>query len=906
MDNDLAGEVKGDVKALKQMITSSFKEERANELVELLDNALEVKDKALPTRKTIALENDVNLHVFFFPRGLQNSGKEPGIEVLGRMSAVLENKATAQFAIEEVVTVGQEDGHTRMSRFNAMTDSDLQEIIAPLQEYMGANVYGQPAGYLNEINEDEGYAVRYFKRDSASFPDLSLGNFLNPEHKSTKFTAFASLKTLNLDEFGEVGRRIESLYKARDDELHDTLYANTIRDLLSTLDRRISGVGIDAKKLILSEKMFIAGGRSNTSMLYRKQAIDVLLNMSLGEKAQQWIDDRELINEGHVDIASPFFESFNNVDATKRIEAIDKGESFIPHILSPLNLSNMSKKEFKRGLRLYGETVLTQHANSGYNHIAIIIGKELTTVQHHLALAKFPEQWNIDFSYDTLASIATKYSGMAIEYGHSLTKTGIELDRAKGAGDKAAMASIKERMKRYSKGDLIDVFTVLHNKFKGETTLRDHGIILADFVDSVVFRMMLDAPFISNDSMSYKDQSLSINNAVFLEEISKHAAQVNVDFDTSVTSDYLQSGGAHPSIFEALRWDTDGSFYNRLEANDKLHKQQPMLVTDTNLHISDNVHFTVLIDDIEPLGSGYTIEQIKDRISLLEEGSAMKHCIFSHMNTCLDNSRVVFSIRDENNERVATMEVEREDDEFYLKEIQGYNNTPVSRSVSFLAETWLYELNQDESLLLDFFKTPPSHDLHAMIGDAPLENGALLNSYPYLGTGAIIAYFAFDEYAAGLTFDSFADEHPEIRFLLDHSGFKNTLDLYINVARQLDIKPLELARLHATTPDVPTSPIELMQMGEHALETGNEILLRRREMSESGLSVSQQNAEMTQWLTGELGYNLTGNLDWLVNGEPDWFTVARTLNLQSLSINNQKEPSIEPQFNDVQIKMTMR
>tara|TARA_B100002003_G_scaffold226702_1_gene233689 strand:- start:1298 stop:1639 length:342 start_codon:yes stop_codon:yes gene_type:complete len=99
------------------------------------------------------------------------------------------------------------------------------------------------------------------------------------------------------------------------------------------------------------------------------------------------------------------------------------------------------------------------------------------------------------------------------------------------------------------------------------------------------------------------------------------------------------------------------------------------------------------------------------------------------MNTCLDNSRVVFSIRDENNERVATMEIEREDGEFYLKEIQGYNNTPVSREVSFLAETWLYELNQDESLLLDFFETPHSHDLHAMIGDAPLENGALLNKF---------------------------------------------------------------------------------------------------------------------------------------------------------------------------------
>ncbi|APD92275.1 hypothetical protein BM525_20650 (plasmid) [Alteromonas mediterranea] len=126
------------------------------------------------------------------------------------------------------------------------------------------------------------------------------------------------------------------------------------------------------------------------------------------------------------------------------------------------------------------------------------------------------------------------------------------------------------------------------------------------------------------------------------------------------------------------------------------------------------------------------------------------------------------------------------------------------------------------------------------------------------------------------------------------------------MARQLDIKPLELARLHASSPDVPRSPIELLQMGEQALETGKEVLSRRRELSESGLSTTQQHAEMAQWLTGELGFDLSGNLDWLINGEPDWFSVSRTLNLQNFSNSNQNERSVEPQPADMHMRMTMR
>ena len=97
-----------------------------------------------------------------------------------------------------------------------------------------------------------------------------------------------------------------------------------------------------------------------------------------------------------------------------------------------------------------------------------------------------------------------------------------------------------------------------------------------------------------------------------------------------------------------------------------------------------------------------------------------------------------------------------------------------------------------------------------------------------------------------------------------------------------------------------------MLLGEQALETGKEVLSRRRELSESGLSTTQQHAETAQWLTGELGFDLSGNVDWLINGEPDWFSVSRTLNLQNFSNSSQNERSVEPQPTDMHMRMTMR
>lgn len=891
-------QVADDVEAIREIFDERVTQDRAVPFMKLMKQALELKEKALPSKRSIELDNGQVIHTFFFPTAIQRDSRETEPEVRGELSVILEDPKTGRFFPQERI---QEEGITdfgkaemSFSDFNSLTADKITPVADNLSQFVKPSAYSPAPEFINELAGEEGFSPPFPEDKGEIAATVRFDEYLSKSNPNFDHAARVNIKSINFNWLGEHGKNIERHHETLAIEEGFSLYGDTLETLVDNLNRKISSVIENPDDYLISERMFIAGGNSDSGQLYRKQFLDTSLNMMLGDKLPSWQRTRHLHRLDEQDLTRNLLVSahpWGGVrDSENVIAAIDRGESFIPPLLSNFHLPNMSKSEFKRGMALYGESAIMKDSN----HRNGIIRDQIMRPQHYFAQAKLPADWDIKFSYSHASRSADKFMSMTSELGHTFTKAGIALDRAKGNGDKALMAEIKGKLKRFNGVQPAEALANLNTKYKGEDTLRDQSRILANFLDSVLYRAMLDAPFVSENAVSYEYGNLRINNDVLFESISDHAKANHIPYDPAASSRNPEQLG-RSYLYEALRWKTDALLPERLETNNELHKHQPSLITDTNAHIKENIPFVKLLDGPELLvdntGKTYTIHQISDRLGLLEEGSAMRHCVFSHLQDCLDTNAVVFSIRDANNNRVATMELHPEyGEEFNLSEIQGYNNVNVSPAVLQMANRWIDSLNQREELLEPYFDHDHDTGIEDKMRRRPLSEGALLTSFPYTGPGAVVSYFAFEEYANGLTIDDYANDHPEFAYLLEHSGFKNTLDIYRDVATQLDVKPLALARLHALSPDVPTTRIDLMQLGQHNVTLGNDIRMKRDELLQSGLTSAQQRHEMETWLTDELGLSFSGDTGWIMEGDPDWFTISRTIGLQNMLRPSDNKP----------------
>jgi len=242
-----------------------------------------------------------------------------------------------------------------------------------------------------------------------------------------------------------------------------------------------------------------------------------------------------------------------------------------------------------------------------------------------------------------------------------------------------------------------------------------------------------------------------------------------------------------------------------LDKNAEWHVKSSELTKEMNQAVDNPIVWDGLLPSPVELPDGYRIQSIDSREELLAEGNSMDHCVFNYLGACLSGESTIFSIRDSENNRVATLELnpnESDDDKepttYSLGQCFGYNNENISDELDRYVEAFIDDINSGK---IDVSPSIGGGDELANIIDEvemdPLEKGYIISSVPYNTHAAHLDFFTLEKMLpAGATVEGLLSLESECNLeIFSLSAFSKDISLIRELSKKYGIAPDNMVRV---------------------------------------------------------------------------------------------------------------
>lgn len=501
-------------------------------------------------------------------------------------------------------------------------------------------------------------------------------------------------------------------------------------------------------------KHFILAGRDNAARQGRLQFIHQTYAFAFGDTLKEQLSANVKSNSRILTVSRDILASdmkwdvsecaYHTMNITKEI---DRCKYPYQAILERFGVNgDVSNKEFQYALRLH----------SSMDPVVNISMREA------LALSKIPKTWIEQkdgghvYTKSTLLSSLTEVDIDLLHSMHPfLVNTGIKIAQAHKLGDKSLLKNISRDwawLAKSSDGPL-HALQRMNDKFDISASLKDFHRLIHQLTEAVLFRAIKDMPRSSYyEPLGFDNGNLNID----FQELFLSLSDYQREYDAKHTvDDSTYSNASHESVtknFSSTHSRTTSfdigdvkdsiskhahDFKGALEMNSRLHKEYNKLIQRMNEYSSHQFSWQAFLSEPSQLDDKYTIHNINDRLSLLEEGSVMGHCVFSYMSACMSGNSVILSLKDSANPdiRIATIELSPPDEgksHFELNQCYGHYNTEVSADVSKAVKRWVAKLNAGEiSYTLPEPDGAEQVNVFEDVKNDPLTHGAKASSIPY-------------------------------------------------------------------------------------------------------------------------------------------------------------------------------
>lgn len=550
---------------------------------------------------------------------------------------------------------------------------------------------------------------------------------------------------------------------------------------------------------------------------------------------------------------------FTTVKQESTLELIDSGRDFKDAIVRFAGVNRMSLAEFQRGMAMFGrDGLVVQNGNKQYNDIFRSSAK--SSFSEAMLMAKLPPEWLLDEKNDTapyffkndreiistqqindiiqrdesaptIESIKRKVKALHKTIYPYLLNAAKAIDDAQRKNNKVAERHVSQKMSWLSKrkGSVIEQLFSLDDEYKIQATMADYPRLLEQLVTAYTLRTLLTSSLdgIENFVSIGNDNTLEImeNDIEFAikEKLSQEYENRRYDHDDDDDDDHTDNhyfegfsdlenniDFTAPTQGNIEKWlTTDNySFRETLSLNNRIHAEHSKMIKALNKYSDKNFTWDALLP--EPFiyhgqSGNVTAHVIDNRLDLLEEGNMMSHCVFSYLSDCIDGESVILSLRDDNNERIATVELKKdsisEDDELPLFEIAqcfAHRNKEAPASAWEAANALIERLN---SRTLTFKPelgiAEKSEDLFLSAQTNPLSEGDLFMSIPYTTDAALLLQDVIARYLPkGKSLDSyFSSMCPSFYDVYLDSTFKDENDLICTLKEKYDLNAAALIQI---------------------------------------------------------------------------------------------------------------
>lgn len=355
-------------------------------------------------------------------------------------------------------------------------------------------------------------------------------------------------------------------------------------------------------------------------------------------------------------------------------------------------------------------------------------------------------------------------------------------------------------------------------------------------------------------------------------------------------------------INSALRKSSKGtSLISLLEMNKELHKHYANFVQEANISNKENFMWEPLLEEPVTLTSDFgeklTLSSLNTRLGLLEEGIAMNHCVFSYLQKCMAGESAILSLKDENDNRVATLELTFNDDhdKCVIGDFYGYDNSKVPGHINDMVVSFVDAVNEGNNPHItedDIRRNADQEfddDILIEVENSPLKKGSIVSVIPYDGPAVYLAALALEEYTpSDIDIESIMAASELNYAVYSESGIREGLENIKSLAMEAGVTPLSAARImtiNDLTPDSETLGAEL-----HKFKSINRRVNELREELTGQLSVEQIGSEINDALLDEFGVTLFEPKK-MADGYQDVVAIAQSIRAQQQEAMN--TPNVE-------------
>lgn len=499
----------------------------------------------------------------------------------------------------------------------------------------------------------------------------------------------------------------------------------------------------------------------------------------------------------------------NHIVMPAMLSLIDEGQATgkrgRDRIVQHFGFRKLSAAEFKRAMSMFGHDGILNSRPIG-NRKTVFRNSFKSSFQDALSLAKLPVSWLAISKEDP-----TPYffeAGRDLLPAHDQIKHGLDRDEFRDKIEKAARLhyialpflinagkakdeamfigdhekdeDITRKCHFVAKRDkpVMDVLFELDDTHKIDATYRDYPKLLCQLFEAHVLRTLLSCQHTLGDveefvSLGFRN-SLDIQSRLIDDAVLAHYdnnrddnPMDNDEGDYDHEHDHHHSDhilDRRPEDFYApneeyiKKWllkDQYG-FKEILKLNDQIHKAHSNMIRTLNQFSNSDYSWTPLISEpftyIDQEGT-LTANVINSRLDLFEEGNMMSHCVFSYLSACMSGESIILSLRDEQNERVATIELTREEEDddglplFEVSQCFGHRNNQAPDAAIKAADLLVEKLNNrtlafDHNITID----EKSQQIFDDAMEYPMSQGDLFSAVPYTTDAAFLVEDLINQY----------------------------------------------------------------------------------------------------------------------------------------------------------------
>lgn len=633
----------------------------------------------------------------------------------------------------------------------------------------------------------------------------------------------------------------QALYGRRNELLVDAGFGKEITDPPNLSDVDMSSVEMKTSNLYSESVLnFIAEGEHPQARKYRKEFVDKTLTLMFGspELAEEVFHDHQKLNVPGQTVFADIISKRHDTSAPyaqdrEIIDMIDQGQYPAKAIAEKMGFTHLGPKQFKRAMALLGQG--SHRVVWGASYYGI------DNLKNCMALSKVPPEWlsfdgkgNGDVFLDPAMSVLKANENQFKRFMPFLKQAGFALEKCQANGDKSGAKEIAKQWRWLAQNngkDLQERINDIEAKYKINATWDDYGKLIEGSMKTVWHRTLMDiSDFDVVDAVSVYDSQLEVDYDKLTSMLHKHLDEEYIseweppEYDEDEFDDfddvYIPDGPEQEelpsshlgSVYEMSQTTINAyiksmttSFKEVLDKNAEWHVNASKLTKEMNNVSSNPVQWDGLLESPVALSENYTIHSITTRQDLLEEGNEMDHCVFSYLGACLSGESTIMSIRDEHNERVATLELNPNssdgDDEpvtYSFGQCFGYKNENVSDELRSLVDSFIDKINDQE------IKVAPSiggNEAMASIVDEvemdPLNKGYILSSVPYHTHAAHLDFFTLEKMLpAGAKVEDliFKESEANLR-IFEISPFSKDISLIRDMAKKHGVAPDNMVRV---------------------------------------------------------------------------------------------------------------